>query len=70
MELAKKFIEKSPTMRITQEEKDEVCRRIVESIMAIGDLRRPRLKEYQFTFDNLWDLTNSPISIQVKTNYC
>ncbi|VDN35917.1 unnamed protein product [Cylicostephanus goldi] len=65
-ELALKFMQSSPTIKIPPEKMQDVSRQLSISTVVFNDLKRAKSAEYEFSFTNAFDLNhNNALSLQV-----
>lgn len=65
---ATKFINRSKTIRVSEEEVPEVARELAESALFINDLKRNKHQEYTFNFKEIFR-ANSPFAVHVSIIY-
>ncbi|KAH7727254.1 RRT-2 protein [Aphelenchoides avenae] len=63
---AKKYITKSPSIRVAEHELNEVSRQLAESVLMYTDLQRRRSTEYAFSFDKAFDPKQNILLLQEK----
>lgn len=51
---AEKYIKKSETMKVTEDEMSEVCQELSEAALIFNDLKRHRNAQYTFNFEKIF----------------
>ncbi|VDD92093.1 unnamed protein product [Enterobius vermicularis] len=59
LSLAKEYILKSKTVKVTPEEADETARNLAISTVVVNDLKRHRTSEYNFSFDGAFKMNQT-----------